>query len=66
MINTPQISMYILTMEGEIVDVNVRLEQVMRLKQVVTQRFSRTSSGIASNFTEAWVVTSRLDHCLLA
>ena len=44
-------------MEGEIVDVNVRL------KQVVRQQFSRTSWGIAS---EAWVVTSRLNHRLLA
>ena len=29
-INTPQLSMSIATMEGEIVDVNVRLNQVMR------------------------------------
>ena len=42
-INTPQLSMFIV-MEGEIVDVNVRLKQVMR------QRLSRTSSGIASDF----------------
>ena len=43
MINTPQLSMSIV-MEEEIVDVNIRLKQVMR------QLFSRTSSGIASNF----------------
>ena len=30
MINTLQLSMSIVTMEGEIVDVNVRLKQVMR------------------------------------
>ena len=43
-INTPQLYMPIV-MEGEIVDVN------MRLKQVVRQWLSRTSSGwIASNF----------------
>ena len=41
MINTPQLSMSIVIMEGEIVDVN------MTLKQVVRQRFSRTLSGIA-------------------
>ena len=41
MINTLQLSMYIVTMEGEIVDVNVKL------KQVVRQRFFRTLSGIA-------------------
>ena len=39
-INTPQLSVCIV-MEGEIVDVNVIL------KQVVRQQFSRTSSGIA-------------------
>ena len=44
MINTPQLSMSIVTMEGEIVDVNMRLKQVMR------EQFSRISSGIASNF----------------
>ena len=36
--------MSIVTMEGEIVDIN------MKLKQVVRQQFSRTSSDIASNF----------------
>ena len=41
-INTSQLSMFIV-MEGEIVDVNVRL------KQVVRQRLSRTSLGIALN-----------------
>ena len=40
MVYTPQLSMSIATMVGEIVDVNVRLNQVMR------QQFSRTSSGI--------------------
>ena len=44
MTNTLQLSMSIVAMEGEIVDVNMRLKQVMR------QRFSRTSSGIALNF----------------
>ena len=44
MVNTPQLSMSIATMEGEIVDVNVRLNQDVR------QQFSRTSSGITSNF----------------
>ena len=44
MINTPELSMSIVTMEGEIVDVNVRL------KQVVRQQFSITSSDIVSNF----------------
>ena len=56
MINTPQLSMSIGTMEGEIVDVNVKLNQVMR------QRFSRTLLGIIST----WVTTSRLDYRLLA
>ena len=42
-INILQLSMSIV-MEGEIVDVNGRL------KQVVRQRLSRTSSGIALNF----------------
>ena len=62
MINTPQLSMSIVTMEGEIVDVNVRL------KQVVQQLFSRTTSGITSHslaFPEAWVATPRLDNRLL-
>ena len=27
---------------------------------------SRTPSGISFEFPEAWVTTSRLDHCLLA
>ena len=36
--------MFIVTMEGGIVDVNVSLNQVVR------QQFSRTSSGIALNF----------------
>ena len=41
-----RINMFIATMEEEIVDVNVRLNQV------VTQKFFRTSSGIcmALNF----------------
>ena len=30
MINTPQVCMSIATMEGELVDVNVRVNQVMR------------------------------------
>ena len=44
MVNTPQLSMFIVTIEGEIVDVNVSLNQVVR------QQFSRTSSGITLNF----------------
>ena len=40
MINIPQLSKSIATMEGEIVDVNVRLNQVVR------QQFFRASSGI--------------------
>ena len=52
--------MSITTMEEEIVDVNVRLNQVVR------QQVSRTSSGICSfEFLEAWVATS-FDHYLLA
>ena len=49
--------MPIVTMEEEIVDVNVRLNQA------VTQKFFRTSSGIciALNFQRPG-----LDHCLLA
>ena len=39
-INIPKLSMSIVTMEGEIVDVNVRL------KQVVRQQFSRILSNI--------------------
>ena len=54
-----QLSMFITTMEEEIVDVNVRLNQVVR------QQVSRTSSGICSfEFPEAWVATS-FDHHLL-
>ena len=49
------LSVSIATMKGEIVDVNVRLNQVVR------QQFFRTSSGIALNLT-----TSRLDRRLLA
>ena len=44
MVNILQLSMSIATMEGEFVDINVRLNQVMR------QQFSRTLSGIALNF----------------
>ena len=44
-------------MEGEIVDINGTL------KQVVKQRFSIRHSF---EFPEAWVATSPLDHCLLA
>ena len=44
MVNILRLSMSITTMEGEIVDINVRLNQVVR------QQFSRTSSGIALNF----------------
>ena len=52
--------MSITTMEEEIVDANVRLNQVVR------QQVSRTSSGIHSfEFLEAWVATS-FDHHLLA
>ena len=51
MINSPQLSMSFATMEGEIIDVNVGLNQAMR------QRFSII-------FT--WVTTSRLYYCLLA
>ena len=58
MLNTPQLSMSIAAMEGEIVDVN------MRLNQVVRQQFSRTLSGI-TEFPEAWVATSRLEWRLL-
>ena len=39
-----QLSMSIATMEEEIVEANVRLNQAVR------QQFSRTSSGIALNF----------------
>ena len=55
MVNTLQLSMSLATMEGEIADVNVRLNWVVR------QQFSRTSSGIIST----WVTTSRLDYRLL-
>ena len=35
--------------------------------QAVIQQFSRTSPGICRfKFPEAWVCTSRQDHCLLA
>ena len=44
MIITPQQSMSIATMEEEIVNVNVRLNQDVR------QQFSRTSLGTALNF----------------
>ena len=44
MVNTLQLSMSIAIVEGEIVEVNVRLNQVVR------QQFSRTSSGITLNF----------------
>ena len=51
--------MSITTMEEEIVDVNVRLNQAVR------QQVSRTSSGIRSfEFLKAWVATS-FDHRLL-
>ena len=43
--------MSIATIEEEIVDVNVRLNQV------VTQQFFRTSSDITFEFPEAWVAT---------
>ena len=43
--------MSIATIEEEIVDVNVRLNQV------VTQQFFRTSSGITFEFPEVWVAT---------
>ena len=55
---TSQLSMSIEIMEVEIVHV------IVRFNQAVTQQFSRTSSGICS--FEAWITTSRLDHCLLA
>ena len=56
MIITQQLSMSIATLEEEIVDVTVRLNQAVR------QRFSRTPSGMALDFQ----ATSRLDHRLLA
>ena len=58
MINTPQLLLYIsiATMEGEIVDVNVRQNQVMTLQ------FFRHSFELP----EAWIAASRLDHHLLA
>ena len=60
MINTPQLSMPIATMDGEIVDVNVRLNQAIYetviFQNVVIHTFE---------FPEAWVATSRLGHCLL-
>ena len=43
MINRLQLSMSVV-IKGEIVDINVRLKQLMR------QRFSRTLLGIALNF----------------
>ena len=57
MIVTQQLSMSIATLEEEIVDVTVRLNQAVR------QWFLyRTPSGMALNFQ----ATSRLDHRLLA
>ena len=47
MINTVQLSMSIATMEGEIVDINVRLSQVVR------QCFSRKLSGLISTWVTA-------------
>ena len=44
MINTPQLSMSFTTMEGEIVDVNVVLNQVVR------QRFSRHNFRLGNYF----------------
>ena len=65
MVNIPQLSMSIATMEGEIIDINVRINQVMK------QQYSRTSSGIALNFLrnfqmpglllQAWTVVCWLD-----
>ena len=53
--------MSIATMEEEIVDVYVRLNQA------VSQQLFRTSSGSYSfEYPEAWVATSTLDHHLLA
>ena len=46
--------MSIATIEEEIVDVNVRLNQV------VTQQFFRTSLDITFEFPEAWVTTDVL------
>ena len=59
MIITLQLSMSIATMEGKIVGVSVRLSQAMR------QRFQNIVMH-SFEFSEAWVATSRLDHCLLA
>ena len=44
MINTPQLSMSFATMEGEIVDVNVGLNQIVR------QRFSRHNIHLGNYF----------------
>ena len=49
MVNTPQLSMYIATMEGEIVDVNVRLKpghETAIFQNIVRHNFE---------FPEAWV-----------
>ena len=48
-------------MEGEIVDINVRLKQVVP-ETTTFQNIVRCSF----EFPEAWVATSRLDNCLLA
>ena len=54
---TAAVSISIATMEEEIIDINVILNEI------VGQRFSRTLSCVSFEFPEAWVV-SRLDHCL--
>ena len=56
---TLQLFMSVATMEEEIVGVSVRLNQAMR------QRYPRHRHD-SFEFPEAWVATSRLDHCLLA
>ena len=60
MINTPQLSVSIATMDREIVFVNVRLK--LGHETVIFQNIIRHSF----KFPEAWVATSRLDHRLLA
>ena len=45
--------MFIATMEEEIVDLNVRLNQPVRQQNIIRHSFE---------FPEAWVMTSRLNH----
>ena len=50
-----------IVMEGEIVDINVKLKQVVP-EAAIFQNIVRHSF----EFPEAWVATSRLDHLFLA